>query len=80
MEEVLATWTRYFGAWATARQARDIVVGVTAVDRSPDGVLAADADGAGRDASTSSASSSPAARRPAGPARRAMGVKGSFTF
>jgi hypothetical protein len=80
IEDLVEYWTRYLGAWATARQARDTVVAVTAVDRNPVGVVAAEAAGVGSDARTSRTSSRPAARRPSGPLHRAGGIERLFTL
>src|SRR4051794_10495595 len=80
MAELAEYLMRYMGAPATAFQASDTVVGVSAVDRSPVGTaVAADAEGTGSDAITSSTSSTPAARRPTSPSGRATGIE-TFTF
>jgi hypothetical protein len=76
MVDFVEYWMRYFGADVTAFQVTDTVVGVTAVDFSPDGAaVAADAEGTGNDARTSSTSSRAAARR----AGRVKGMVTSFT-
>src|SRR4051794_15476335 len=80
MAELAEYLMRYIGAPVTAFQASDTVVGVTAVDRSPVGAaVAADAEGTGSNARTSSSSSTPAARRPTSLSGRAPGIE-TFTF